>query len=452
MRQTLFYIPHALEGFPLFGWGLVLLVWAIASAATIAVNARRHGFGPAVRGYAPVLMLMGGAILFVLPLLEKFEQGRPLGLPIQGYGVMLLLGVVAGVMTSVWRAPAARIDPEIVFSLAFWMFAAGILGARAFHVIEYWDQSYSQPTWQATLGAIVNIPKGGLVVYGSLIAVTLMLPVFIWRNRLPGLALCDLIAPSMVLGLALGRVGCLLNGCCYGGPADYTWAIRFPAGSIPYDEQQRVGLLHGIRIGDDDKGHVTIHQVNTAAPREAGLKVGDQIAAINGRPIDSPQTARWLADEVKMLRYRGGAVDSREVARALLTISGPELSIRTADGREAAWSIGKFPTRSLPIHPAQIYSSIDALLICAFLLAYYPYRRRDGEVFALLLTIYPITRFMIEILRMDEPAQFHTGLSIAQLVSLVGYVGVIALWVYLLRKPKGQLWADVGPPVLPANR
>ena len=93
------------------------------------------------------------------------------------------------------------------------------------------------------------------------------------------------------------------------------------------------------------------------------------------------------------------------------------------------------PERSLRIHPTQVYSAINALLLCLFLLAYYPYRRRDGEVFALMLTLYPIARFLLEIIRVDE-----SGLSHAQMTSIGFIVGVTAMWFYILRRPLGTVF------------
>ncbi len=80
------------------------------------------------------------------------------------------------------------------------------------------------------------------------------------------------------------------------------------------------------------------------------------------------------------------------------------------------------------------------MLLCLFLLAYYPYRRRDGEVFALLATIHPIARFLQEIVRIDEKAVFNTGLSISQNISLVMLAGAVGLWIFLLRQPRHTVW------------
>ena len=91
------------------------------------------------------------------------------------------------------------------------------------------------------------------------------------------------------------------------------------------------------------------------------------------------------------------------------------------------------PERSLPVHPTQAYSAINALLICAFLLAVSPFCRRDGMVLALLLSIYPVTRFLLEQIRTDEASVFGTGLSISQNVSIALLSAVAALWIWVLR-------------------
>ena len=73
--------------------------------------------------------------------------------------------------------------------------------------------------------------------------------------------------------------------------------------------------------------------------------------------------------------------------------------------------------------------------LVTLLWAVYPFRPRDGFVIALLLTLYPLTRFLEEVIRSDEPGRFGTGLTIAQLVSLGLAVAVIPLWIYLWRQP-----------------
>ena len=78
-----------------------------------------------------------------------------------------------------------------------------------------------------------------------------------------------------------------------------------------------------------------------------------------------------------------------------------------------------------------------ALLLGFLLWSYYPFRSRDGSVLALMLSIYPIQRILLEMIRVDEPGVFRTGLTISQNVSLLLIVGVVGLWWYILRRPKG---------------
>jgi len=76
--------------------------------------------------------------------------------------------------------------------------------------------------------------------------------------------------------------------------------------------------------------------------------------------------------------------------------------------------------------------------LAAFLWLYFPFRLRDGEVFALLLTLHPISRFLLELIRDDEPGQFGTALTISQWLSLVMLLVATGLWWYLLRQPRGR--------------
>jgi len=106
------------------------------------------------------------------------------------------------------------------------------------------------------------------------------------------------------------------------------------------------------------------------------------------------------------------------------------------------------PPRSRPIHPAQIYDAVNLALLALALWLYYPLRRHDGEVLALLLTLYPITRFVIEIIRVDEPGQLGTGFSISQLISFGILGAAVALWSYVefVRRGRPALpWRGASP-------
>lgn len=419
MRQTLFYIPYEIAGIPLFGWGLLLGLWVLFGAFWLYRLSKQPSGMTEVVSQLP-MMLMIGAALVILP---RFFPGE--GLPIRGYGVMLLLAVVCGVGLSLYRAQQLGINPDLIFSLAFWMFIAGILGARGFHVIQKWNSDYVRETWGETIIAVLNIPQGGLVVYGSLIGAGLAFVYFTLKHKLPMLALADMIAPSLVLGLAIGRVGCLLNGCCFGGPCEHPWAVTFPAGSPPFARQMERGevLLYGLGFPRDLQAPPVIETVVPNSPAaQAGLKPGMQIKAIE--LVDKGYPTEKTVDALYQL------LDVYQRGLPVIVVTG--------DNRQVALPSPPVVERSAPVHPTQLYSTIGAGLLCLFLVAYYPYRRRDGEIVALELTLYSFLRILEEAIRTDEPGMFGTPLTISQIVSLGVLAGVSVLWVYLWRKPYGS--------------
>ena len=137
MLQTLFHIPCELFGLPVFGFGLLLAAWAVAGAALLAWLIHRQGFNADTRSYAQVLAVLGVAIALLLPLLCE-----PRGLPIRGYGMMMLLAVLSGMGLAAYRARRVGVDPEMIFALAFWLIVPGMLGARTVYVCEYWTRDF----------------------------------------------------------------------------------------------------------------------------------------------------------------------------------------------------------------------------------------------------------------------------------------------------------------------
>ena len=119
---------------------------------------------------------------------------------------------------------------------------------------------------------------------------------FVRRHPLPLLAVADLLAPAMLLGLAIGRVGCLLNGCCFGAVCDRPWALEFPAGTPPdftpaYHTQLDRGQLYGFKLSDNpDTAPCVVLAVDADSPAaRAGLKAGDRLLGINA--AESPRPA-----------------------------------------------------------------------------------------------------------------------------------------------------------------
>ena len=95
--------------------------------------------------------------------------------------------------------------------------------------------------------------------------------------------------------------------------------------------------------------------------------------------------------------------------------------------RDALWS--------LPVHPTQLYSAIDGLILLFLLSAFYPLRRRDGQVMALLMVTYPVTRFLVEYLRNDEGV-FWFGLTISQNISVFLLLAGVLFWTWLWRRSR----------------
>ena len=384
-------------------------------------------------GYVPLLGLVGLVIAVVLPAISESR-----GLPIRGYGVMLLLALVASVGLALVRAKHRGIDPEIINSLGLWLITSGIVGARIFYIVEY-PQQYFHGNWRETLGSIVNLAQGGLVVYGSIFGGGLAMIVFVYRNRLPGLALADLVIPSVLLGVAIGRLGCFLNGCCFGGACELPWAVEFPFGSPPHVRQVQDGAiyLHGLKFKAEPWANAVIAAVE---PDSAAAQAGRFGRSANRREVNGlPVTT---------------VADAESSRCCGIKRSGSEVSLVTSDSpRPKTWT-PTAPETSAPIHPAQLYSTIDGLLICLFLLAYDPFKRRDGELLAWAATIYPITRFLMEIIRTDEGPVFGTTLSISQNISLLILAGVAIFWWYLSRQPRKIAWPVPAspPPTAPACR
>jgi len=117
-----------------------------------------------------------------------------------------------------------------------------------------------------------------------------------------------------------------------------------------------------------------------------------------------------------------------------LLMAGGELAIKVADSPAVKrWPLSSSLPRSRPVHPTQLYSTLDGLILALFLWAWYPYRRRDGEVTAWMFTLYPITRFLMESIRTDELKNIF-GMTISQNISLLLLALGVGLWCYLLRE------------------
>jgi phosphatidylglycerol:prolipoprotein diacylglycerol transferase len=146
------------------------------------------------------------------------------------YGVMMAVAFLAGLWTASRRGLRDGFAPEKVLDLGPWLIVGAILGARILYVTTYWQESFAgQPITE-----IFMIQHGGLVYYGGLIGASLGCILYSLLKKIPLWKLADVLAPSIALGYVFGRIGCLLNGCCYGNFCELPWAIHFPEGHETY--------------------------------------------------------------------------------------------------------------------------------------------------------------------------------------------------------------------------
>lgn len=375
MRQILFrlrldelFTTAPVDGTAAIGIGWLLVPWAIYFVGWLLVNRKRLA---ATRETA-----LAVAMQFVVPLIvlgvwqfsglvnrgvaeadraveerygqptdaqpaETAGQPSPVSIPLYGYGLMLCLGFIAGCWTASRRVRRLGINGELMWDLGMWLLVSGLFGARLFYILQYPGRVFFTPdgAWKSggeMLVSFFSLWDGGLVVVGCLPFAALAFFVFCHRRGLPPLRVGDAIIPSFFIGLAIGRIGCLLNGCCWGDRCELPWAISFPK-----------------------DGGVTF-----AALMDRGFL---------------PADALW----------------------------------------------------TFPLHPTQLYSSLNALILMAVTAAYFHTRPKPGSVVAMGCLLYPVSRFTIEFLRGDEMGQFGTSLTISQwyCVALFAVGVVFTAWL-----------------------
>lgn len=137
------------------------------------------------------------------------------------YGVFAALGFLAGYGLANTTAKQRGLPPALVGDALLPLLLGGILGARIFYVIFHSAEFAGM--WLDTL----KIWQGGLMWQGGFLGGVTALALFVGRRKITFLSLADTFAPAVALGQAVGRVGCLFAGCCYGKTCDLPWAITF---------------------------------------------------------------------------------------------------------------------------------------------------------------------------------------------------------------------------------
>jgi phosphatidylglycerol---prolipoprotein diacylglyceryl transferase len=152
----------------------------------------------------------------VLP--ELFTAGP---LTVYSYGVLLAAAYLLGLRLAMSRARQRQLDPTRMLDLGIYIIISALVGAKALLVIVEWDHFTSSPQ------EFLSLARSGGVFYGGLILAVAVAFWYIRRHRLPFWQTCDVFAPGIALGHAIGRLGCLAAGCCYGRPTEVAWAVTF---------------------------------------------------------------------------------------------------------------------------------------------------------------------------------------------------------------------------------
>jgi phosphatidylglycerol:prolipoprotein diacylglycerol transferase len=263
------------------------------------------------------------------------------------------------------------------------------------------------------------------------------------KQGLNTLQLADIVAPTVAWGLMLGRIGCLLNGCCYGhvscaapscSVAHFPPALSFPVHSPPWytlvgkGYQTAAGFtVQGVNAWDP--AVVDLVDPDSAAA-QAGLQPNDRIVEINGHEVHTYSdlsaylTSDWPRgqSEVDLKVDRGGAVAA----------------------------LAPFTPRTFGLHPTQLYEAVSMLLLFLMLNAYYPLRRHYGEVFVLLMLGYCVHRFINEMLRNDTDPVLGTGMTLSMNGSVIFLAVGMVLFIWLFRRPTDPAFLAKEPEPQPA--
>lgn len=371
---------------------------------------------------------------------------------VPGFGLMLMIAFLASILWAVRRAERSRANPDVILNLGFVALICGVVGCRLMYVVHYWDQFRDAGSPVQVLWAIVDIRRGGVEFYGGFILTVLVTIIWLkWIEKVSLRWYLDICAPSLALGLAIGRIGCFLNGCCYGSTCDLPWALKFPFGSPAQVEQWQHKL--------------------------PGSGVPEQLLLVNGsgaaRPIARETLAAAPAEiDAAYKSLEDIRTQQAEIQRKLATASDAEKPVLQAklhelEQRQSAFGLAfqdmrvvmtkyglsqdqvralaaKYP--SLPVHPTQLYSTITALLVALLLNSWYWRRTRDGQVILGLFAIEPITRILLEMIRDDNPVDVFGALTISQWLGiLMTALGILGLLVLRGMRPRSAAATPFAP-------
>jgi phosphatidylglycerol:prolipoprotein diacylglycerol transferase len=297
-----------------------------------------------------------------------------LHLSVKSYGTMMVIGFMAAVWLMRRLMKKSGQNPDFVTNIAMYALIVGIIGARVFYVLHYPE------LFAGRFGEVFAVWRGGLEFLGGFLCGAAFLGVYLWKYKLPKRLYLDILAIGLMVGLGFGRIGCFLNGCCYGQCTDVPWSVQFPYGSPAF---------HSQTTPNPDRGR--------------------------GEPLVDLPESYYDAD---------GYLKPYEA----LTPAQQE-AVKTG------------PYHTLAVHPTQLYSSFNAFVLAGILLLTWLKlgRSKPGVVMSLLLVLYGINRFFLETIRDDNPFEdawwaIYKGGTVSQNISIYMVIAGVVLLVIFARQ------------------
>ncbi|MBN2364775.1 MAG: prolipoprotein diacylglyceryl transferase [Calditrichaeota bacterium] len=149
---------------------------------------------------------------------------------VHSYGVMLALSFILGIYVAVRKGEKRGVNGDAIVNLGFIIIIASIVGARLFYVLFHTNEftgRWIYAFWPVQEDGTVGL--GGLILLGGFITAVLASVIYIYIKKMNFWKLADSVAPSIALGVFLTRIGCYLNGCCFGTACEQPWGVLFPA-------------------------------------------------------------------------------------------------------------------------------------------------------------------------------------------------------------------------------
>lgn len=323
--------------------------------------------------------------------------------PVGTYGPMLVIGFLAAITLIKRLSRSLGTNPQHIINAALYSLIGGVVGARVFYFVHHHDQ------FQGDFLGIFRVWNGGLELLGGVVAAVVVILAYLKYHKLPIKPYLDILAVGLMLALVFGRIGCFLNGCCFGKPANLPWAVRFPSFVIR-EKFPEPSFVFDSQINPDLKRNRLKPYINLPENYFSGF---DENGHSYLKPLDE------LSEQQKM-------------------------------------EITKGQYRPLRVHPTQLYTSASAAFLTLVLLLFWRRSQKSkstfltgpGSTFSLMLIVYGVMRFIIEALRDDNPFEhgwwaIYKGGTVSQNLSIYMIIlGITTMVIFQIMNKKVS--ADTG--------